>query len=447
MSLHSATALIVATVIGVGIFTSTGFQADALPHPGAIFAVWILGGGLAMCGALCYAELGAALPEAGAEYVYLRESFGYTVAFVSAVVSLVAGFSAPIAAILKSLVRYLTYFVPILEQELVVVGFLNLNDLIALGLTWGLILIHLCGVRGGIGFNDIVTVSKVLGIIGLLIFAAVHGTGTLDHLRVIGPSFHEMDLADRLGAFSTSLIFVMFCYSGYNAASYMASEVKEPQRVLPRAILLGTFIVIVLYLGLNLFYFYGADVNELAGKVEVGLVAARYIFGPMGIGIVTIVILVTLLSAASAMTVIGPRVYYAMGRDFPVFRSLCRLSESHRVPSTALLLQGLVTSVILLTGTVDQIQQFVGIAVTLFSVLAVSAVFVLRVKRPDLPRPFKTWGYPFTPILFLVVSGSELIWNVRERPAESVLALLLVGLAGVVGWYSKHGSSVAHDDL
>lgn len=440
IGLRSATALVVATMIGVGIFTSTGFQAEALPHPGFIVLLWVVGGGLAFCGALCYAELGAAIPEAGAEYVYIRESFGYTAAFMSAVVSFVAGFAAPIAAVLKSLVIYLAHFIPVLERNPELGGFLPAGDALAILLVWALILIHLRGLRHGLGFNDLVTGVKVLGIILLLLAALAIGHGHPENLTTVAPSFHTMTLHDRMGAFATSLIFVMFCYSGYNAASYMASEVCEPQRVLPRAILGGTALVMVLYLGLNMFYLYGADVNELAGNVEVGLLAARNLFGPIGTGAVTAILLLTMLSAASAMTVAGPRVSYAMGRDFPAFRIIAEVSPTRHVPTVALLAQGILTSAIILTGSVDQIQQYVGIALTVFSSLAVASVLVLRWRKPTLARPFKTWGYPFTPILFLVISLWTLVWNVQRRPLESLLVLVTVLLAGLLGRWTKQAT-------
>jgi APA family basic amino acid/polyamine antiporter len=437
LKLGSATALVIATVIGVGIFTSTGFQAEALPHPGYILLLWVTGGILALCGALCYAELGAAWPEAGAEYAYLRESCGYTVAFMSAFVSLIAGFSAPIAAVLKSFTDYLAYFIPFLDGTPSLAGIVSPNDLLAVCLAWILVGIHLCGTGIGFKFNNAATMGKVLGIVALLVAAAWLGEGRVENLTEVGPAFDQMTWADRSGAFASSLIFVMFCYAGYNAASYVASEIKEPQRVLPRALLLGTGLVIVLYVGLNIVYLYGAGVDELAGKVEVGIVAAEHLFGPVGVAIVTCVLLVGLLSAASAMTIAGPRVYYAMGRDFPAFRKLTKLSPRRRVPAAALILQGIVASAIILTGGVDEIQQYVGFILTVFACLAVASVFILRVRYPDRPRPFRTWGYPFTPILFLIVSGWMLIWNFKDRPWESVAATATVVVAGILGRFAR----------
>lgn len=430
--MRSATALVVGTVIGVGIFTSTGFQAQALPHPGLLLLLWVVGGALSICGALCYAELGAALPEAGGEYVYLRESFGPSLAFASAAVSLVAGFSAPIAAVLKSFVRYLSHFLPGLAEGPHVAS-VPVEDLLAVLLTWLLVALHLGGLRGGMRFQDAVTGLKVLGIVLLLLAAAAFGHGDTDHWTRVAPRFEGMTLADRLGAFATSLVFVMFCYSGYNASCYMASEVRDPQRVLPGSILAGIGLVVALYLGLNLFYLYGADVDALAGHVEVALLAARTMFGASGAGAVAFILLFGLLSAASAMTVAGPRVYFAVGRDVPRLSALARVHGRSRVPAVALVVQGIVTTAIILTGTVDQIQQYATIATTLFACLVAAGLMILRRRRPALRRPFRAWAYPVTPLLFLGGCAWMLVWNVRERPAESVLALLTVGAAVALG--------------
>ncbi len=429
--LKSATALVIANIIGAGIFTTTGFQAAALGHPAYIFLLWLVGGVLALCGALVYAEMGAAMPHAGGEYVYLRETYGSMLAFMSAFVSLIAGFAAPIASALKSLVRYLTHFFPILAEEPVLWGFISVNDWIAIGLAWVLVIVQLRGPRG-IRFNDLVTLLKLGGIILIVLAAAAFGKGYLPNLSYVSVTYSQLSLADKLGAFASSLIFVMFCYSGWNAAAYVASEIKEPQRDLPRSLLLGTGIVVVLYLALNAVYFYGANVDELANKVEVGLIAARTLFGEGGATLVTLVLVTSLLASASAMTIAGPRVYYALGRDFHQFRFLARTGTGNGVPSTAIILQGLVISLLILSGRVDQLQQYAGFTLTLFAALAISCVIVLRIRRPDMKRPFRTWGYPATPLLFLLISSWTLIWNFRGRPLESTLSLLTVLAGGVI---------------
>jgi basic amino acid/polyamine antiporter, APA family len=424
---------VVANIIGAGIFTTTGFQAADLGHPGWIYLLWAIGGVLALSGALCYAELGAAMPEAGAEYVYLRETYGPALGFMSAFVSLVAGFSAPIAAATKSLVRYIRPFVPALGGEGARLGPLLVEDLAAIAVVWLLVAVHLRGRRGGFAFNDAMTLVKVIGITGIIVAAFAFGRGEVAGILEASPRFAEVAAEGRLlPAMATSLIFVMFCYSGWNASAYVASEMREPQRDLPRSLLLGTLLVVVLYLGLNVVYFYGAGVEGLAGHVEVGQVAARELFGGVGTGVVTAILCVSILASASAMTVAGPRVYWAFGTDFPPLRGLAHVDRSTGAPSRSLLLQGAVTSAVIVSGRVDQIQQYAGFTLTLFASLAVSCVIVLRVRRPDLVRPFRTWGYPVTPLVFLAVSAWMMAWAFQGRPVESALSLLTVAIGGMV---------------
>lgn len=423
-------------MIGAGIFTTTGFQAQALGDPRWIYALWVVGGVLALCGALCYSELGAAMPRAGGEYVYLREAFGGAFAFMSALVSLTAGFSAPIASALESLVRYGSHFFPVLGEDARLVGGLGLNDALAVALAWLLVAAHALRMRAGIGLNDGLTALKVAGILGILLGAAAVGEGDAAGLLRASETIERPAGGAGLAAFATSLIFVMFCYSGWNSAAYLAGELREPQRTLPRALLLGTATVTLLYVGLNAVYFYGASVDELAGKVEVGLVASRGLFGEAGITATILVLGVSLLASASAMTLAGPRVYYAAGRDHP---SLAFLADTRRdgTPMRSLLLQGLVTSAIILIGSVDQIMQYAGFTLSLFASLAVASVIVLRVRRPDLPRPFRVWAYPLPPVLFLGVSGWMMFWAFEGRPVESSLGLLTVLIGGVAYLFTR----------
>jgi APA family basic amino acid/polyamine antiporter len=427
--LRSAYALVVANMIGAGIFTTTGFQAEALGDPVSIYGLWVLGGVLALCGALCYSELGAALPRAGGEYVYLREAFGGAFAFMSALVSLTAGFSAPIASALESLVRYGSQFFPVLGENRLVAGGLELNDLIAVALAWGLVAAHAVRMQAGLQFNDWITAFKVTGIVVILLATAAVGHGDASSL-LRGADALVPEGSARLVAFATSLVFVMFCYSGWNSAAYLAGELREPQRTLPRALLLGTATVTVLYLGLNLVYFYGAPVEALAGKVEVGLVASRGLFGEAGVSAVTVVLLASLLASASAMTLAGPRVYWAVGNDTPGLRFLTA-TRADGTPVRSLVLQGLVTTVVILLGRVDQIMQYAGFTLSLFASLAVASLVVLRIRRPDLARPFRVWAYPLPPLLFLGVSVWMMFWAFRGRPVESSLGLLTVAVGGL----------------
>lgn len=436
VTLRSGTLLVLANIIGAGIFTTTGYQAADLGHPGFIFMLWMIGGVLAICGALCYAELGAAMPRGGAEYVYLRETYGGVVGFMSAFVSLFAGFSAPIASATKGFSRYLSHWFPELAKDPTLLGVIGAGDLIAIGVVWLLIAIQLRGSQAGLRFSDTITMFKVLGIVGIIVAAATIGQGNSAGLTTVSATYAELSRTDLFKALGTSLIFVMFCYSGWNASAYIAGEFKNPQRDLPPSLIFGTGIVMVLYLGINAVYFYGASVDEMAGVAEVGLVAARNLFGDTGVSLVTLILCVSLLASATAMTIIGPRVSVALGNDYPVFGFLAKVNGSRGVPANAFIVQGVVTSIIIVSGRIDQIMQYAGFTLAVFASLAVSCVIILRIKKPDMPRPFRTWGYPLTPLLFLGVSAWMMFWAFQGRPVESTLGLLTAAAGGLLFYIS-----------
>lgn len=431
ITLRSATALVIANIIGAGIFTTTGFQAADLGNPAHIFALWVVGGVLALLGALCYAELGAMMPKAGGEYVYLRETYGPALGFMSAFISLVAGFSAPIASACQGFVLYLAYFFPVLARTDSLFLGVSPLDLSALTVAWLLVAAHARAVRVGVGLVDWMTLFKVLGIASIILAAAAVGRGDTANFSTVAPTFETMSQSALFAGFGTSLIFVMFCFSGWNAAAYVASEMKDPQRDLPRALLGGTAVVLLLYLGLNAVYFYGADVTRLAGQAEVGVISAERLFGPFGVTFVTGVLCISILASAAAMTMAGPRVYFAVGQDYPPLRSLADVRPGG-APVVALVVQGVCTSIVLLSGRIDQIQQYAGFAFSLFAMLAVSCVIVLRIRQPDAERPFRAWGFPWSPILFVAVSIWMMFWAFQGRPVESTLALATVALGGLV---------------
>jgi basic amino acid/polyamine antiporter, APA family len=433
---RTATALVVANVIGAGIFTTTGFQAADLGNPLTIFALWAIGGLLAYCGALCYAELGAEMPDAGGEYAYLRRSYGQGFGFMSAFVSLIAGFAAPIAAALKSVMIYLQAFLPVLQETGKIAGLISLSDLCALVLVWLLVAAQMGRAGRGFRFINYLTAFKVAGIIAIIIAAAIVGNGDLTNFSYSSASYLELSPDAKLAAIGTSLIFVMFCYSGWNAAAYIGEEIMDPQRNLPLALLAGTVIVTLLYLALNAVYLYGANVDGLAGHVEVGLIAGQALFGEFGAQLVTIVLVVSLLASASAMTVAGPRVYFALGRDVRLFQFLGK-STDDGVPLNALILQATVASIIIVTGRVDQILQYAGFTLALMSALAVSCVIVLRYRFPDLVRPFRLPVYPLPPVVYILVSLWTMYWALQGRPFESTLALATVAAGGLIFYIGK----------
>lgn len=425
----TATCVVVANMIGAGIFTTTGFQAAALGDPIYIYALWLVGGALALCGAVCYAELGSAMPHAGGEYVYLREAYGPSLGFMSAIVSLIAGFSAPIAAALMSLMTYLSHYLPWLGVEPIMFN-LSANQLAGICVLWGLVALHSRQTTVGLGVTNMMTLFKVTAIVLIIVAGAAVGAGQVEHLYRPAPSAPQGSALFE--AMASSLVFVMFCYSGWNSASYLAGELHNPGSVLPRALLGGTALVVILYLGLNLVYFYGAGVDGLAGKVEVALVASERLFGSAGAALVTAALSISLLAAASVMTAVGPRVYYAAGRDTTLLRKLAEVDVDTGVPVTALVFQALITTCFIVLGTVEQIQQYAGFTLSLFATLSVSTLFVLRSRAPRRSVPFRVPGYPFTPLLFIAVSLWMVLWAFRARPVESFLGLATVGLSGLL---------------
>ncbi len=427
ITLRSATLLVIANIIGAGIFTTTGFQAADLGDPLLILGLWAIGGLLAFCGALCYAELGVLMPEAGGEYVYLRETYGGMFGFMSAFVSLIAGFSAPIAASCRAAVHYLEHFLPWLSSS----RSSGIGELLAIGIVWTLIAIQRIGAARVIGLSDILTGIKVAGIVVFILAIGFSGGGPgIDFTEPTTASANLTGSA-RIAALATSLIFVMYCYSGWNASAYLAGEFQRPNRDLPLSLMLGTGLVIAIYLAINAAYFYAAGAEKLAGHVEVGQVAAREVLGDRGVALVTVLICLSLVVSALAMTIAGPRVYYALGKDYSAFSWLAR-SKADGAPWSASVVQGLVTTLILLTGRVDQIQQYAGFTLTLFAALAISCVIVLRIRKPNARRPFRAWGYPATPLVFLALSLWMMFWAFRGRPWESTFGIATVITGGLL---------------
>lgn len=416
----TAGCVLISNVVGSGIFTTTGFMARDLGHPVLILAVWLLGGLIALAGALSYSELGAAIPVAGGEYVYLRRTYGPFVGFLSGWTSFTIGFSAAIAAGAVSFAAYLTQLLPLDDERGLP------STVIALGLLWLITGFHLTRVGAGGLLQRILTVLNMGAIAVLIAAGLIGGEGDWSHLSPSGAH-----AAPSIGLAIVSLIFALYAYSGWNAAVYLAGEVTEPARTIPRALIGGTLFVTLLYLALNAFYFYALSVTDLgqppllpvASKVAVALLgvdAARF---------VTMILCLLITGALSAMVWAGPRVYYAMAKDGLLPALFAKTPGPHQTPIHAMLLQSLWASVLIVSGSFEQLVIYSGTVLTMFSALAVGAVLILRHKEPDLPRPYRTPLYPFVPGFFILMS-MVIVWNaVSERPLEGGLGLATV-LAG-----------------
>jgi APA family basic amino acid/polyamine antiporter len=414
VGLRTATFIVVANMIGTGVFTSLGFQAAAIDSAFVLLGLWVVGGVYALCGALCYGELAAAMPRSGGEYHLLSRIYHPAVGFLAGWVSVTVGFAAPIAAAAMALGKYASRVLPGLSPTLT-----------ALTVAVAVSLVHLFSFRIRKGFQDLATLFKLLLIIGLILSGLA-----LAAPQPVAWAPRPADLSEFLSApFAVSLVYVTYSYSGWNAAVYLAGEIKHPARNIPRSLLLGTLIVTALYLLLNFAFLYTTPTSVLAGQVEVGYLAAGYIFGQQGARIMGLLISVGLVSAISSMVWAGPRVLLVVGEDLRSFRPLAPLN-AHRVPQRAVLLQLAIVLTLILTSTFEQVITYLGFTLAMSTFLAVLGVFVHRARDPDAARPYRTWAYPVTPLVFLSITGWMLVYLLRHRPFESLagVATLALGL-------------------
>ena len=401
-------------MVGTGIFTSLGFQVGPLPSGFAILFLWLLGGICAFCGAVSYAELAAALPRSGGEYHFLSRVYHPAIGFLSGWLSTTVGFAAPIALAAMAFAKYFTSFATALSPLTVSIVIVTLATLV-----------HLHSVLLGSRFQNVATAFKlslILVFIGAGLFVPTH----VEPISFL-PKAGDGALITS-APFAISLVYVMYSYSGWNASTYIVGEVQNPARNVPISVALGTGLVAMLYLLLNAVFLHVAPLEALKGQLDVGHVAANYVFGTAGGKIMAGLICIGLVSSISAMTWIGPRVTMAMGEDCRALRFFA-WKNVNGVPSRAIVLQLAIVILLLCQGSFEKILTYVQFSLTLCSFLTVLGVFVLRHKQPDLARPYQAWGYPFTPAIFLLISGWMLFHILRSNPIESLagLATLLLG--------------------
>jgi len=433
IGLFTATVLVVANMIGTGIFTTSGFIIQELGHPMVLLLCWLIGGIFALCGALCYGELGAAFPEAGGEYVYLRESFGKLVAFLSGWISLLVGFSAPIAA---SAIAFATYSgsifpLPAHPQFSLTISGLTLFTVSPIKLTAILAiiilsLVHYHSLRVGSRVQNTLTSFKIVIIILFIAGGFLLGKGSLSHFSV------ELPLAAMFQSkFAVSLIFVSFAYSGWNAAAYLGSEIKNPSRNIPVALFAGTLLVLILYLLLNAVYIYALPAGRMSGVLEVGAMSAVSLFGKDVGNYFGGAIAIGILSALSAMILTGPRVYYAMSKDGVFFELFGRVNQKHKTPAFSIFLQATIAILFILTSSFEKLLIYIGFTLALFAMLTVLGLMILRLKQKTLMSPYQTFGYPVTPIIFIAGNLWIAYFSIKSRPITSISGLVTIG-AGIL---------------
>jgi APA family basic amino acid/polyamine antiporter len=354
-------------------------------------------------------------PRSSGEYNYLARSYHPAIGFLAGWLSATVGFAAPIALAAMAFGEYFKSVVP---------GVPSLA--LGLGITWLITLVHLRGIRYGSIFHNVWTVLKLALIIAFLIAGAMFA-----HPQPISFAPSYADIGYVTGApFAISLVFVMYSYSGWNAATYIAGEIRDPHRSLPRALIAGTLIVLAIYVGLNAVFLYTTPMDKLAGQLDVAVVVGRHMFGEMGARVVGALICLGLVSSISAMMWIGPRVTMTMGEDIPMLRLFARRSKSG-APMVAIAFQIVVVNLMLFTQSFEAVLDFIQFSLTVCSFLAVLGVIKLRYTHPDLPRPYRAWGYPVTPVIFLLVTAFMMYYLVINRPVQSLagFAMMLAGLA------------------
>lgn len=430
----TATCVLVSNIIGGGIFTTTGFMARDLGDPVLILALWVVGAGFALAGAMSYGELGAALPQAGGDYVYLRRAYGSLAGFLSGWTSFTIGFGAAIAASAVSFASYFLRVAPIADDN----GWAAKG--LALLLLWSLTAVHVAGVEAGGRLQRVLTTTKVIAILGLVLGGVSLGSGSWKHFTVRAP-----DADPGIGALMVALIFVMYSYLGWNVAGYIAGEIAEPGRTLPRIMIGGTAFVGAMYLLLNLVYLYALPVTSLAQPpvLPVAEKAAAALWGPISGRIVAALLCLSIAGAVSAMVWAGPRVYWAMARDGVFASWFAVLDGTTGVPVRAILLQSGWASLLILTSTFEQLVIYGGLVLAVFTAFTVGALIVLRRRQPDLPRPYRVPLYPALPGLLVVLSLIIVGYSLIQRPIESALGLATV-LAGIPLYFvwrtsPKHG--------
>ena len=447
IGLFSAVMLIAGDMIGTGIFISTGAIAETLPTPGGVLLVWLFGGLLALAGALTCAELAASLPYAGGDYIYIREAYGQLMGFLSGWSSFLVTFSGAIAFLSVILNGFMAFFFPVLGSEDVIFSLalplipitVKIGTLFSMGIVLLLSGLHCLGVKQGTLTQNVLTILKIGALLGIILLGIFFGDGNTSHFE---PLF-DWEKIGNSSLFGAAFIPVIFAYSGWNAVTYIAGEVKDPDKNLPRALMYGVLIVIALYLAINAVYIYAVPVTEMKGALRMSEVATTALFGYKTSAWITAIITVSILGALNVVTMIGPRIYYAMAKDGVFFHQLTYVHPNFGTPTKAILLQALWSCLLILTNTWGTLFTYVSVVITLFSAFTVGSVIVLRFKRPELKRPYRLWGYPIVPILFVLVH-LWIVWgSVTEKPKETLIGLFIVclGIPGYLIWRKRSAQS------
>lgn len=431
LGLFPATNIVIANMIGAGIFTTSGLLMAGLNNALLMLSLWVIGGIIALCGALSYGELGAAMPGSGGEYHFLSKLYHPLFGFLSGWVSFVVGFSAPIAASAMGFSDYFCRALPVIPAWFHESGLLSqaaTQKLISVSVILIFTIIHYRGIKTGTLIQNLLTLLKVALIVFLLLAGFLSGKGDLNNFNT------GSGVSSDFGGWKTiglSLMWIMFAYSGWNASTYLGAEIKNPDKILPRSLLAGTGIVVLIYIALNVLYVYSIHPEEMKGVISVGGLAMGNLFGKSADTLFSLLIAFALFSSLSAFIIIGPRVYYSMAKDGLFFQSVASIHPKYQVPSNAIILQGIIAVILALSGTFEQVLTYMGFALGIFPILTVLGVIKLR---RDQPTALRLAGFPFTQIIYVSAGILILVLSFLERPIESSIATFTV-IVGIPAYY------------
>jgi basic amino acid/polyamine antiporter, APA family len=440
LGLGSAVLFVLGSIIGSGIFLTTGRMAEALPSPTLLLAAWVTGGVIALSGGLTYAEMAAMYPKSGGVYVYLREAFGPVIAFLYGWAALLVFFSGGIAAVAVGFADYVSYFVPALSTARIVWSIgtplgswtVSAAQIVAVASIGALAAVNYVGVRSANRVNIVLTIAKVAGLAALPILALAASNTSPAWVPVVPP-----EVVSPLAAFGIAMIFVLWTNDAWYCVTWIAGEMKQPQRDLPRALLIGISLLTLIYVVVNLAYLYALPIAELKGVSRVGERAAAALVGVNGARFVALTVVLSTFGCNNAAILAGARLLFAMARDGVFIPAAAKVHERYRTPHIAIMALSAWACVLALSGSYEQLLTYVMFSSILLHMIGAIGVFRLRRTRPDQPRPYRVWGYPFVPALFIFASTLFVLNTLMERPKESLAGLGLLALGLPVYWYSR----------
>ena len=437
LGLFDSTMMVIGIVIGSGIFMTTGLMADALPSASLILIVWLLGGLQMLAGALTYAELGAAMPKAGGQYVYLREAYGSLPAFLFGWVAFIAYLTGTNAAIAVAVAEHLGSFYPSISTHNIVIGFdyfsISGGQIFAISLILILSFINYLGILFGKWIQNVFTILKI----GSILFFALAGLfiSTGNHIDFsINPT--NMSIGSILTGMGIALVAVTWTVGGWEYVTFAAGEIKNPKKNLPLALIIGTVVIFILYIIINIAYLKVLPMDSLIGEIKVGEATAKSLYGPGIAGAFVVVVIISMFGSLNGNILVGPRISYAMAKDELFFSKAADVHPKFHTPGNAIMIQGFWAAVLVLSGTFEEIITLVVFVNFMMWIAASSTVFVLRKKQPELERPYKVWGYPYVPAFFIIFSSAILINTFFESPQQSLMGigLTLLGIPAYLYW-------------